>query len=112
MRFPKQYLGTARAEVNGRRRNSALNRGAKLARSVLHVLGDAVALVLGFTLSGAVQAFVSKREMQKAMGDHRPCTIVRTGDHSGRSDAELPAAHYRLVMCAADHGQRGARLAR
>ena len=30
------------------------------------------ALVLGFTLSGAVQAFVSKDEMQRVMGDHRP----------------------------------------
>ncbi len=36
------------------------------------------ALVLGFTLSGAVQSFVSRAEMQKAMGDHRPRTIVRT----------------------------------
>jgi uncharacterized protein len=36
------------------------------------------ALVLGFTLSGAVQSFVSRDEMQKAMGDHRPRTIVRT----------------------------------
>ena len=36
------------------------------------------ALVLGFTLSGAVQSFVSRAEMQKAMGDHTPRTIVRT----------------------------------
>ena len=36
------------------------------------------ALVLGFTLSGAVQSFVSRAEMQKAMGDHQPRTIVRT----------------------------------
>ena len=36
------------------------------------------ALVLGFSLSGAVQSFVSRAEMQKAMGDHRPRTIVRT----------------------------------
>ncbi len=36
------------------------------------------ALVLGFTLSGAVQSFVSRAEMQKAMGDHKPRTIVRT----------------------------------
>jgi YHS domain-containing protein/uncharacterized membrane protein YraQ (UPF0718 family) len=36
------------------------------------------ALVLGFTLSGAVQSFVSRAEMQKALGDHRPRTIVRT----------------------------------
>jgi YHS domain-containing protein/uncharacterized membrane protein YraQ (UPF0718 family) len=36
------------------------------------------ALVLGFSLSGAVQSFVSRAEMQKAMGDHKPRTIVRT----------------------------------
>jgi len=36
------------------------------------------ALVLGFALSGAVQAFVSKREMQRVLGDHRPMTIVRS----------------------------------
>jgi uncharacterized membrane protein YraQ (UPF0718 family)/YHS domain-containing protein len=37
------------------------------------------ALVLGFTLSGAVQAFVSRHEMQRALGDHQPTTIVRAG---------------------------------
>jgi YHS domain-containing protein/uncharacterized membrane protein YraQ (UPF0718 family) len=37
------------------------------------------ALVLGFGLSGAVQAFVSRAEMQRALGDHRPITIVRAG---------------------------------
>ncbi|HUR51779.1 MAG TPA: permease [Mycobacteriales bacterium] len=37
------------------------------------------ALVLGFTLSGAVQAFVSRDQMERAMGDHRPRTVVRTG---------------------------------
>ena len=36
------------------------------------------ALVLGFTLSGAVQAFVSKDEMQRVLGDHKPGTIVRS----------------------------------
>ncbi|GAC1444496.1 MAG: hypothetical protein NVS3B26_06020 [Mycobacteriales bacterium] len=36
------------------------------------------ALVLGFTLSGAVQAFVSKSEMQRVLGDHRPRTIVKS----------------------------------
>ncbi len=33
------------------------------------------ALVLGFALSGAVQAFVSRGEMRKALGDHRPKTL-------------------------------------
>ena len=36
------------------------------------------ALVLGFALSGAVQAFVSRTEMQRALGDHRPGTLART----------------------------------
>src|SRR2546427_11354211 len=35
------------------------------------------ALILGFTLSGAVQAFVSKDEMQRALGDHRPKAVAR-----------------------------------
>jgi YHS domain-containing protein/uncharacterized membrane protein YraQ (UPF0718 family) len=37
------------------------------------------ALVLGFGLSGAVQAFVSRAEMQRALGDHRPATITKAG---------------------------------
>ncbi len=35
------------------------------------------ALVVGFALSGAVQAFVSKRAMQRSLGDHRPRTIAK-----------------------------------
>src|SRR4051794_31018974 len=35
------------------------------------------ALILGFTLSGAVQAFVSRAAMQRALGNHRPRTITR-----------------------------------
>jgi uncharacterized membrane protein YraQ (UPF0718 family)/YHS domain-containing protein len=34
-------------------------------------------LILGFGLSGAVQAFVSKDDMQRALGDHRPRTLLR-----------------------------------
>ena len=37
------------------------------------------ALVLGFTLSGAVQAFVSRRSMRRALGDHRPATVAKAG---------------------------------
>src|ERR1700712_59632 len=36
------------------------------------------ALVLGFGLSGAVQAFVSRDEMRRALGDHRPRTLARS----------------------------------
>jgi uncharacterized membrane protein YraQ (UPF0718 family)/YHS domain-containing protein len=35
------------------------------------------ALVLGFTLSGAVQAFVSKDDMQRVLGDHGPKAVAR-----------------------------------
>src|SRR5438067_8894277 len=35
------------------------------------------ALVLGFGLSGAVQAFVSKDQMQRVLGDHRPGAVAR-----------------------------------
>src|SRR5438067_3632957 len=37
------------------------------------------ALVLGFGLSGVVQAFVSRQEMQRALGDRRPRTIAKAG---------------------------------
>jgi uncharacterized protein len=37
------------------------------------------ALVLGFALSGAVQAFVSRSRMQAALGDHRPKTVAKAG---------------------------------
>src|SRR4051812_15695770 len=36
------------------------------------------ALVLGFGLSGAVQAFVSRGEMQRVLGDHRSRTVARS----------------------------------
>ena len=35
------------------------------------------ALVLGFTLSGMVQAFVSRDQMRRALGDHRPAEVAR-----------------------------------
>jgi uncharacterized membrane protein YraQ (UPF0718 family)/YHS domain-containing protein len=37
------------------------------------------ALVLGFALSGAVQAFASREQMQRVMGDHRPAAVARAG---------------------------------
>jgi uncharacterized membrane protein YraQ (UPF0718 family)/YHS domain-containing protein len=58
--------------------------------SVLATIGDSLreaffmfwqtlwALVLGFVLSGAVQAFVSRAQMQKAMGTHRPAAVARS----------------------------------
>jgi uncharacterized membrane protein YraQ (UPF0718 family)/YHS domain-containing protein len=35
------------------------------------------ALVLGFALSGAVQAFVSREAMHRLLGDHRPAAVAR-----------------------------------
>src|SRR3954452_19667249 len=35
------------------------------------------ALILGFALSGAVQAFVSREQMQRVMGDHRAPAVTR-----------------------------------
>jgi uncharacterized membrane protein YraQ (UPF0718 family)/YHS domain-containing protein len=35
------------------------------------------ALVLGFGLSGVVQAFVSREQMQRVLGDHRPGTVAK-----------------------------------
>lgn len=37
------------------------------------------ALVLGFGLSGAVQAFVSRDRMQQSLGDDRPATVAKAG---------------------------------
>src|SRR5436305_10287661 len=34
-------------------------------------------LVLGFGLSGAVQAFVSREQMQRVLGEHRPAALAR-----------------------------------
>ena len=34
-------------------------------------------LILGFGLSGAVQAFVSRQSMQRKLGDHRPAAVAR-----------------------------------
>src|SRR5438067_8951018 len=39
------------------------------------------ALVLGFGLSGVVQAFVSKEDLQRVMGDHRPTSVARASGY-------------------------------
>ena len=45
------------------------------------------ALVAGFTLSGAVQAFVSRDSMQRRLGDHRPATVVRASAYGAVSSS-------------------------
>jgi YHS domain-containing protein/uncharacterized membrane protein YraQ (UPF0718 family) len=45
------------------------------------------ALVLGFGLSGAVQAFVSKEDMQRTLGNHRPAAIARASGFGAMSSS-------------------------
>lgn len=45
------------------------------------------ALVLGFSLSGAVQAFVSREQMRRVLGDHRPSTIARASAYGMASSS-------------------------
>ncbi|MGH9066284.1 MAG: permease [Acidimicrobiales bacterium] len=57
--------------------------------TVLHTIGQSLAeggsmlwdtlwaLVLGFALSGAVQAFVSRARMRRALGSHSPAVVAR-----------------------------------
>lgn len=64
--------------------SAAVTAGAALT-DVGHALGEAFdmfwdtlwALVLGFTLSGAVQAFVPRQVMQRHLGNHRPGAVAR-----------------------------------
>src|SRR4051794_28124165 len=62
------------------------------------------ALVLGFTLSGAVQSFVSRAEMRRALGDHKPKTIVKTSLWGMAS----PSCSYAASALAKSLFQRGA----
>jgi len=56
----------------------ALDGIGRSLREGLYMFWDTLwALVLGFGLSGAVQAFVSRDAMQRQLGDHRPATIAK-----------------------------------
>ena len=61
-------------------------------------------LVLGFSLSGAVQAFVSKRQMQRALGDHRPAAVLRASGYGMVSSS----CSYAASAMAKSLFQRGA----
>ncbi len=62
-----------------------LGRGV---RESLFMLWETLwALVLGFTLSGAVQAFISKKRMQATLGTHRPAAIVRASGYGMASSS-------------------------
>ena len=62
------------------------------------------ALVLGFTLSGAVQAFVSRRRMRRALGDHRPAAVLRASGYGMVSSS----CSYAASAMAKSLFQRGA----
>jgi uncharacterized membrane protein YraQ (UPF0718 family)/YHS domain-containing protein len=52
--------------------------GGSLAEAFFMFWATLWALVLGFTLSGIVQSFVSRDDMRRLLGDHKPRTIVRS----------------------------------
>ncbi len=56
----------------------ALGDVGRSLREAFYMFWDTLwALVLGFALSGAVQAFVSRSAMQRRLGDHRPASVAR-----------------------------------
>lgn len=57
---------------------SVLNGIGSGVRDAFNMLWDTLwAMILGFALSGAVQAFVSRDEMQSHLGNHKPGTVGR-----------------------------------
>ena len=54
-----------------------LNIGHSLREAFFMFWATLWALILGFGLSGAVQAFVSREEMQARLGNHRPAAVTR-----------------------------------
>jgi uncharacterized protein len=53
------------------------NIGASLRESFFMFWDTLWALILGFTLSGAVQAFVPREALRAKLGDHRPAAVTR-----------------------------------
>jgi YHS domain-containing protein/uncharacterized membrane protein YraQ (UPF0718 family) len=57
-------------------------------REAFYMFWDTLwALVLGFGLSGAVQAFVSRAEMQARLGNHRPAAVGRASIYGAVSSS-------------------------
>lgn len=52
--------------------------GSSLAEGFWMFYDTLWALVLGFALSGAVQAFASRGQLQQTLGDHRAATVVKS----------------------------------
>ena len=78
--------------------------GQSLAEGFFMFWATLWALIFGFTLLGVVQAFVSRHEMQRAMGDHRPGTVLRTGFLGAASSS----CSYAATALAKSLFQRGA----
>jgi|SRR5215469_15471893 len=53
------------------------NIGASLREAFFMFWDTLWALILGFTLSGAVQAFVPREALRAKLGDHRPAAVTR-----------------------------------
>jgi uncharacterized protein len=76
-------------------------------REAFYMLWDTLwALVLGFTLSGAVQAFVSRQAMRRHLGDHRAHSVLRAavyGTVSSSCSYAASAMARSLVARGADY---------
>ncbi len=78
--------------------------GQSLAEGFFMFWATLWALIFGFTLLGVVQAFVSRHEMHRAMGEHKPATVVRTGLLGAASSS----CSYAATALAKSLFQRGA----
>lgn len=66
------------ADLLGLTFTGALGDIGRSLREAFYMFWDTLwALLLGFAISGAVQAFVSREAMQRHLGSHRPASIAR-----------------------------------
>ncbi|MGH9105150.1 MAG: permease [Acidimicrobiales bacterium] len=69
---------TLQADLLALSAGGALSDIGRSLREAFYMFWDTLwALVLGFTLSGAVQAFVPRSALRRTMGDHRPAAVAR-----------------------------------
>jgi uncharacterized membrane protein YraQ (UPF0718 family)/YHS domain-containing protein len=61
--------------------------GSSLREAFFMLWATLWALVLGFGLSGAVQAFVSRESMQAKLGNHRPAAVARAAGYGAASSS-------------------------
>ena len=78
-----------------------LDAGRSLRESFFMLWQTLWALVLGFSLSGAVQTFVSRQEMERVLGNHRPAAVLRaTGLGAVSSSCSYAAASVARALVA------------